>query len=103
MEMSLKDLKDLLETDSQSHPWKVGQSYFVQTVTNYFTGRLTAIHAGELVLADAAWIADTGRLADAIKSGNFSEIEPYTHDLIISRGSIVSATQYPFELPRNQK
>lgn len=85
-------------------PWKVGSNYFIRTVTHHYTGKLTAVHQLELVLEDAAWIADDGRFAAAVANGEFNEVEPFpAGQVIIGRGSIVDATVIPFALPRSQK
>ena len=83
--------------------WKIGQAYLIRTVTNYWTGRLISFDTQELVLEDAAWIADTGRFSSAFKSGEFSEVEPIDGPVIIGRGSIVDAQQWTTNLPRTQK
>lgn len=85
--------------------WVVGENYFIRTVTMALTGKLVEIDGTELVLQDAAWIADTGRYSNAIKDGTFSEIEPYpdTHKVLVNRTAIVDATQWTHELPRVQK
>lgn len=82
------------QTQAVSNPWRVGEIYQIRTVTFIYTGRLVAIHPQELVLVDAAWIADTGRFSDACKTGEYSEIEPFRPgvEVIINRGAIVDAT-----------
>lgn len=104
MEMSLKNVRELL---SGSPPvesfFMVGQAYMIRTVTHYYTGRIDKINAGELLLSDAAWIPDTGRYSDSVKSGTLSEIEPIVGLLILSRGAIVDATPWGFPLPRGVK
>ena len=90
--------------DTSDHPWQVGKAYFIRTVTFYFTGRLVRVTPMELVLEEAAWIADTGRFSDALKSGNFSEVEPYpARELIIGRGAIVDGWLVDWPLPKTQK
>jgi hypothetical protein len=91
------------KTKSKKAFWRIGTAYFIRTVTHFLVGKLIAIDQYELVLADAAWIADTGRYANAIKSGEFNEIEPYANDVAVGRGSIIDATKYPFKLPLVQK
>ena len=83
--------------------WQVGKSYFIRTVTHYLVGRLVEIGNHELVLEDAAWVADTGRYHDALKSGKFNEVEPYVGPVCVGRGSLIDATLYPFKLPLEQK
>ena len=83
--------------------WVVGEQYLIRTVTMTQTGRLVYIDDKELLLEDAAWIADTGRFADAIKTGNFNEVEPFESGVIINRSAIVDATLFKNSLPRSQK
>jgi hypothetical protein len=85
-------------------PWQVGQPYFIRTVTMYLTGRLIAVHPQELVIEDAAWIADTGRFAQFADNGEAEEVEPFPHrrEVIIGRGSVIDAFVLD-SLPRSQK
>lgn len=83
--------------------WRIGGKYLIRTVTMIDTGRLVEVDDHELVLEDAAWIADTGRFTQAIAEGTFSEVEPFPNGrVIIGRGSIVDAVEIP-TLPRKQK
>ncbi len=83
--------------------WQIGTSYFIRTVTHYLVGILVGVDEHELVLDKAAWIADTGRYSDAIKSGSFNEVEPYVGHVAVGRGGIIDATEYPFKLPLERK
>lgn len=89
---------------SVQHPYKIGANYFVCTVTKYFTGRLVEVGEKELVLEDTAWIADTGRLTQALGTGNFNEVEMYPKGgrVIIGRGSLIDATEIS-TIPSSQK
>jgi hypothetical protein len=86
-------------------PYVVGKNYFIRTVTHHYTGTLVEVHEHELVLTDAAWIADDGRFAQAIEKGEFSEVEPYPNSarVIIGRGAVLDAHQVAFSMPRSQK
>lgn len=85
------------------HPYQIGSPYFIRTVTFHHTGRLVAVTEHELVLEDAAWIADDGRFSDALKTGTFSEVEPFPDgQVIIGRASIIDAVKIGV-LPRSQK
>lgn len=87
-----------------SSHWKVGLNYFIRTVTHHYTGKLVKVTLKELVLEDAAWIADDGRFYDVLRTGNFNEIEPFPDgEVIIGRGAILDAHTIPYALPRNQK
>lgn len=57
----------------------IGQNYFVRTVTDYWIGKLEEINGPYTVsLTDAAWIEDTGRLSQFMKTGKTEQmaIEP---------------------------
>ncbi len=84
--------------------WEIGQAYIIRTVTHALTGRLCAVTDRELWLESAAWIADTGRYADALISCEFSEVEPYPENakIPVGRGAIVDACPIK-TLPRVQK
>jgi len=83
--------------------WTVGEKYIIRTVTMIQTGRLLYMDDHELVLGDAAWIADTGRWADAISTGSLNEIEPFEDDVIVGRSAIIDATVWRHSLPRSKK
>ena len=86
-----------------THAWEVGRNYLIRTVTMIDTGRLVAVTEHELVLEDAAWIADTGRFSNALKSLDFDEVEPFpTGRVIVGRGAVIDAVQI-HDLPRCQK
>jgi hypothetical protein len=90
---------------STGHPFEIGKNYFIRTVTHHLTGKLVEVYPTEIVLVDAAWIADDGRLADALKKGEFDEVEPFPDDLrvIVGRGSIIDAQVFGHKIPRSQK
>ena len=74
-------------------PWEIGKCYFIRTVTMNLTGELVSVSNQELVLKDAAWIADSGRFNEALKDiSKCSEVEPFQNPAIVGRGSIVDAT-----------
>jgi hypothetical protein len=96
--------KEIQSAVGQSHPYEVGKNYFIQTVTHYYTGKLVEVLPHELVLEDAAWIADTGRFEQFIKEGTVNEVEPYPAGrLVLGRGSLIQAFQWTHALPRLQK
>lgn len=92
--------------ESKTFPYVLGEPYFIRTVTFIYTGRLVAVTDQELVLEDVAWIADTGRFADALKDlKKLNEIEPFPDgQVILGRGAIVDAhISKGSALPRSQK
>ena len=83
--------------------WKIGANYLIRTVTMIDTGRLVAVTNQELILEDAAWIADTGRFSDAVAKAEFGEVEPFpTGKIILGRGAVIDAVEIKL-LPRSQK
>lgn len=108
-ELTVKQLREIQATlgnpqPCQPHPFTVGANYFIRTVTHHHTGKLVAVGQQELVLENAAWIADDGRLTDALSSGNFNEVEmfPVGAKIIIGRASIIDALVVS-TIPTSQK
>ena len=84
-----KQLAQLFRGDHE-HPFEIGAVYLIRTVTMIDTGRLLRVTPTELVLEDAAWIADTGRFADALEKLLFKEVEPFPDgEVIVGRGAII--------------
>lgn len=86
----------------QDHPWKIGENYLIRTVTMIQVGRLESVGEHELLLSSAAWVADTGRFYDALKTGKLNEVEPFLNDVIVGRSSICDASIWTHKLPREQ-
>ena len=114
-DMKVGDLKELINAlrpaiirssggvEVVDNPWELGKIYLIRTVTMIDTGRLVRVTPQELVLEDAAWIADTGRFAQALDKAEFGEVEPFpSGEVIIGRGSIIDAVQIKLA-PRSQK
>lgn len=96
-DMKVGDAKKLLAAISGIAPcdnsaWEIGKVYLIRTVTMIDTGRLVAVTPTELVLEDAAWIAYTGRFAQAVASATFGEVEPFPDGrVIVGRGAVIDA------------
>jgi hypothetical protein len=99
----IKEIQSMCGTKDLNSPYKVGESYFIRTVTHYYTGKLKHIYSDSLVLSEAAWIADTGRFYDFLKEGKANEVEPFQDDVIIHKGSIVDVTKWLHKLFKEQK
>lgn len=108
-DLTIKQVRDLSELFSEKptdpHPYRVGKSYIIRTVTMITIGRLVAVHANEIVLIEASWIPETGRYKQFIADGMINECEPYPEDLhvIVGRGSIIDCCEWRNPLPREQK
>ena len=98
-------LKDYLEEEGKPMILDIGKKYLVLTVTHYYTGECVESTPGRTVLKDGAWIPDTGRLTDAIESGEFQEVEPLPkgESLVINTSAIVAAYVWDKPLPRKRK
>lgn len=92
-----------MQKPSCKNPWQVGANYFIRTVTHHYTGRLEAVYPKELVLSEAAWIADDGRFHTALSTGALNEVEPMLGNVIIGRNSIIDASIWTHKLPREVK
>jgi len=99
----LVDQTDPVTTSKSEEAWITGRCYMIRTVTMTWTVRLTHITPQELVLHDAAWIADTGRYHLAVTADALNEVEPVKGPVIIGRGSIVDAREWTSPLPREPK
>ena len=90
---------------TKKHSFELDQNIIIRTVTNYFTGRVSAVTEADIVLQDAAWIAYTGRWSIALREGaeHLDEVEPYPSWCVVSRGAIVDWAPWDHELPRKMK
>ena len=81
-------------------PFEIGAHYLIRTVTMINTGTLVAEYPEFLVLNGAAWVADTGRFADALKDpSRFGEVEPFPGQVIVGKGGIIDACVIPGYTP----
>ena len=98
---SIKSVEPVLT--GEFNPFEIGGIYLIRTVTMIDVGRVIAANDKWIVLEDAAWIASTGRFADALKKCEFSETEPFPDGrVIIGAGSIVDAMKVK-QVIRSQK
>lgn len=86
-----------------ANPIRVGNAVLIRTVTHYHTGRIVEVTPTELVLVDAAWIADTGRFNAALVASTVAEAEPFPSAVAVNRGAIIDVTDWRGELPRAVK
>ena len=81
-------------------PWKLQKKYFIRTVTMHLIGKLKFVSDKELVLSSASWVADSGKFHNALKNGKLEEVEPFVNDVIVNRASIIDATVWDHDLPK---
>ena len=82
-------------------PITIGNSVLIRTVTYFYTGRIVSVDRDEIVLKDAAWVAETGRFSNALTTGALGEVEPYPDLVSVSRGAVVDVTIWAHDLPRD--
>lgn len=101
----IKHIQSLLKPTSETHPYQIGKNYFIRTVTHHLTGKLVRVTSKELVLVDAAWIADDGRFMNCLAEGKPKEVEPFPKGLevLVGRGALIDAVEWKHKLPREQR
>jgi len=81
--------------------WQLGKFYFIRTVTLYYVGRLIAIDEQDFTLDQCAWVADTGRFSEALRTGKLAEVEPYPDGPVkVGRGGYIDASIWSGEAQR---
>jgi hypothetical protein len=91
-------------------PVRKGNKVLIRTVTHYHTGIIESFSKDEIVLAQACWIADTGRWSHCLEQGAsvFREVEPYPWSeedpskrcyCTVNRGAIVDVQDWLHDLP----
>jgi hypothetical protein len=100
----IASLFGVAQNQPKAHPFVIGSNYFIRTVTHSQTGKLVAVYDTEIVLENAAWIADSGRFQQALEKSEFSEVEmfPVNSRVIIGRGAIIDAAEIK-STPNSQK
>jgi len=107
-EMTIGEMKEIMnmmgKQSAPVSPYVVGKAYLFRLVTNYWTGRVVSVGDQEIVIEDAAWIADTGRFEKALSTGELSEVEPVVQGTaILGRGAVVDCCEWTHPLSRSVK
>ena len=85
-------------------PIRVANNVFIRTVTMHYTGKIVGLTRDEILLSDAAWIADSGRFAQALANGSLNEVEPFPDGVIsIAAGGVIDVSDWRHALPRTVK
>jgi len=77
----------------------VGNTYYIRTARNDYVGRLESICGPyTIVLAEASWVANSGRLSDFMRDGQAEgmEIEPLYQSRTMLQWQEI--TEWPHEL-----
>lgn len=97
-----KQIEDGTKGDKAHSFLTVGTIYCFRFVTMIYTGRLLATSEQEFLIEDAAWIAETERWADFLKTGKHKEAEPYCANVVLNRAAMLDVTPFPI-LIKEQK
>ena len=82
-----------------------GEAVLIRTVTHYYTGRVAGIDDRWIALEDAAWVASTGRWANALATGALDEVEPWPDGdtVLVALGGVIDVSPWRHALPRATK
>jgi hypothetical protein len=107
--LTVKQIREIqhlfLSNQKEENIYNIGSNYMVQTVTNYFIGKLEKVTNNEIILSECSWIPDTGVFSTALKNGVFEEVEPMPDEFmnIIFKSSIINIYKVNFKIPRERK
>jgi hypothetical protein len=103
----IKEIQSMMALQEEAQAiFQPGEKYFIRSVTHHYTGRCVSEVPGVgVILSEAAWIADDGRFADALRTGEFSEVEPYPDgiNVMVFIPAMLDRSKWPHDLPRTQK
>lgn len=102
-------IKHLIETEHPEAKYRkvtdfIGTDIFIRTITMFYTGHVEAVDGKFVVLSSAAWIADTGRLANFMEGNptEAMEVEPMG-DTMINLDVVLDISPLKMSLPVTQK
>jgi hypothetical protein len=90
-------------------PFEVGNTYFIETQTLYYVGRVKEIVGAFVVLEDASWVHWTGRKSVMAKHKSFAKKHfvgaqsprtEYVGDYVVSLSGIIGFIPGGWELPK---
>jgi hypothetical protein len=85
------------------YPFATGDSILIRTVTMYQVGRVVSVGPDSITLDEASWVADLGRLGEALASGKLLEVEKVPAWVTVGRGAIVDIYPWAHALPDSTK
>ena len=80
----------------------VGKKLFLRTVTYHLLGKVEKVMGSFLQLSTASWVADSGRLMQAIETGELKEVEPMKTIVWVNLNSVTDMFIWNNPLPTKQ-
>lgn len=80
-----------------------GKNVLIRTVTNYFIGTVNDVDVSWVTLKPSAWVADSGRLSEALKTGRLAEYEELPDGNMVMMPAVVDVIPWMHEIPRGSK
>lgn len=84
-------------------PFEVDKAYLFCGVTRYFVGRVTRITGQFVELAEASWVASTGRFSEAVSRFTLEEVERVPDGWIVNTAALNDAGPWNGPLPQVTK
>jgi len=87
---------------TSKYDFLVGGKYFFRAVTFHIVGEVKEVMGNFVRLANASWVADSGRFMNAIKEGSLNEVEP-VGEMFVNLNTVVDFFPWAHPLPTEQK
>jgi len=98
----MKKVKSVKKVSSD-FDFMIGKKYFFRTVTYHWCGMVTEIVGKKFAkIAEASWVADSGRFMDAIKDGVLKEVEPVFSETYVNLDTCTDIIEWNHALPKEQ-
>ena len=105
-EETYQKIKDQLQEDEKCDVScladMVGKKFFFRTVTYHIVGKVVGFFGSVVQMEEASWVADSGRFADAIKTGILDEVEPLG-EWYVNTQTVTDFGPWKHKLPKDQK
>jgi len=84
---------------------EIGKNYLFRSCTYHYIGTVSKIRGDEIMLSPAAWLADSGRFSNALKTGAVNEVEPYVQEsfCVVMRQALVDYCPWDHGVPKEVK
>jgi hypothetical protein len=80
---------------------KIGETYLFHTHLGIWLGRVNYITVDEVVIDEASWVPDQGRMGPSVREGSLKEVEFVGDGIEVPRHAIKVPWRHP--LPKEDK